>query len=126
MDSVSPLKQEKFMSTSLKLVLIVIAIGAVGGFYVLKQNEAQFQAEFSPHQDLSTLFNTGQVELKTFASWCKEQGHSGQALENCVAKRKAKAEKLLELERAAKVYPSSPQTDNQAEGAVPKPLVNGD
>ena len=114
------------MSTSLKFVLIVIALGAVGGFYALKQNEAQFQAEFSPHKDLSTLFNTGQVELKTFAAWCEEQGHSGQALERCVAKRKAKAEKLLELERAAKTSPSSPQAEGQAEGPVPEPEVRGD
>ena len=87
------------MSTSLKFVLIVIAIAAVGGFYLLKQNEARFQSEFSPHKDLSTMLNTGQVELKTFNSWCKEQGHQGPELERCVTRRKARAAELLELEK---------------------------
>lgn len=89
------------MSTSLKIVLLIIAFGVVGGVYMLKKNEALFQAELSPHQDLSTMMNTGQVELKTFAAWCAEQGHQDQALEACIAKRKARAAQLLDLEKSA-------------------------
>ncbi len=87
------------MSNTLKGVIILFAIIAVFGYYLLEQDKAKYQAEFSPHQGLQSALDTGRVELKSFQSWCESQGHQGTALEDCVQKRKAKAQTLLELEK---------------------------
>ncbi len=88
------------MSNTLKGALVLIALMVAAGAYVLKQNESRFQAELSPHQDLSTLMTTGKVELKTFRAWCESQGHAGEELNACVQRRESKAKQLLELEQA--------------------------
>ena len=87
------------MSNTLKGVIAILAIVAVAGLYLLKQNEARFQAELSPHQGLESALSTGRVELKSFEDWCVSQGHQGQELEACIEKRKAKAKQLLDLEQ---------------------------
>lgn len=89
------------MSNTLKSVIILFAIIAVFGFYLLEQDKAKYQAEFSPHQGLQSALSTGRVEVKSFQAWCESQGHQGQALADCVQKREAKAKKLLELEKTA-------------------------
>ena len=82
------------MSNTLKGVVILFAIIAVFGFYLLEQDKAKYQAEFSPHQGLQSALSTGRVEVKSFQAWCESQGHQDQALVDCVQKREAKAKKL--------------------------------
>jgi hypothetical protein len=105
-----------FMSNTLKGVIVILALMAVTGFYLLKQNEAQFQAEFSSHQGLDSAISMGRIEVKSFEDWCMKQGLKDAELEACIQRRKAKAKKLLELEKEAKVVPSvvSPNEDHQA------------
>ena len=114
------------MSNTLKFVLVLIAILAVGGLYILKQNEAQFTAKLSPHQTLDTMINTGDVEVKSFKDWCRSQGHQGEELSACVKKREAKAKKLLELEKQAKEKTEDatklPKEGDSSSGDVEKEL----
>ena len=100
------------MSNTLKGVIILFAIIAVFGYYLLEQDKAKYQAEFSPHQGLQSALNTGRVELKSFQSWCESQGHQGEALADCVQKRKAKAQKLLELEKKTQKTAEEVQQSN--------------
>ena len=89
------------MSNTLKGLIILFAIIAVFGFYLLEQDKAKYQAVFSPLQGLQSALSTGRVEVKSFQAWCESQGHQDQALADCVQKREAKAKKLLELEKTA-------------------------
>ena len=100
------------MSNTLKGVIILFAIIAVFGYYLLEQDKAKYQAEFSPHQGLQSALDTGRVELKSFQSWCESQGHQGTALEDCVQKRKAKAQTLLELEKNIQKTAEEAQQNN--------------
>ena len=114
------------MSNTLKFVLVLIAIMAVGGLYVLKQNEAKFSASLSPHQGIDTMMTTGQIEVKSFHDWCSSQGHQGEALTACVTKREAKAKLLLQLERDAKnAVNNSPAIQGESETQEP-PKTNGE
>lgn len=102
------------MSHTLKGIIIVLAILMVAGFYLLEQDRARYQAELSPHQGLQNAVTTGRVEVKSFQAWCQAQGHQGDALENCVQKREAKAKLLLELEKKAQESqePKEEQSDS--------------
>ena len=93
------------MSNTLKAVIILFATIAVFGFYMLEQDKAKYQAEFSPHQGLQNALSTGRVEVKSFQAWCENQGYQGQELKACVQKREAKAQQLLELEKKAQEAP---------------------
>lgn len=103
------------MSNTLKGVVILFAIIAVFGFYLLEQDKAKYQAEFSPHQGLQSALSTGRVEVKSFQAWCESQGHQDQALVDCVQKREAKAKKLLELEKTAQQNAQSTEIDSAAD-----------
>ena len=103
------------MSNTLKGVVILFAIIAVFGFYLLEQDKAKYQAEFSPHQGLQSALSTGRVEVKSFQAWCESQGHQDQALVDCVQKREAKAKKLLELEKTAQQNAQSTEIGSAAD-----------
>ena len=109
-----------FMSNTLKGVIVILALMAVTGFYLLKQNEAQFQAEFSAHQGLNSAISMGRVEVKSFEDWCMKQGLKDTELKDCIQRRKSKAKKLLELEKETKAV--SPNENPQAQpDQEPKP-----
>ena len=89
------------ISMTLKLIIAVAVIGAVGFFVMLNQNQVAFEAQQLPNGDLSTLQTMGRAEVKSFESWCAQQGHQGDVLIDCVKRRQNRARLLVAQSKCA-------------------------
>ena len=67
------------MSATLKVIIAITLVCAIAFFVMLSQNQSAFEAHQLPNGDLSTLQSMGRSEVKSFASWCQQQGHQGDA-----------------------------------------------
>lgn len=83
------------MSATLKVIIAITLVCAIAFFVMLSQNQSAFEAQQLPNGDLSTLQSMGRSEVKSFASWCEQQGHQGDTLEACVKRRQARAQVLV-------------------------------
>ena len=90
------------MSGTLKIIIATTIVCAVAFFVMSSRNQSAFEAQQLPNGNLNTLQNMGRSEVKSFASWCQQQGHQGDQLNACVKQRQTRALLLVAQSKCSK------------------------